>query len=489
MAVILYSIANIARAGATRSGYHSGRLMCQVGKRMRACRSGIARSGATRMGLDQTVTNQRRLRQNSLQINDTGLTEIPTCSFVITSSLADRPQDGDPVIIAVGTLQNRLFGGHLKNPQESKYSNSWYVYECTAEGYQKELRSRLVNATYEDQRAGAIVKVILAAYTTGFTWTGGIQDGALIEEKSFNFVSVLDACNQLANLSGFIFYVNHRKQVFFTSRTKHTAPWAISDSESFDNLEIGEDSSELKNRVILRYCELEEITETFKGDSEQERFILSEEPVEIISLKVDGADVTYDSKYSTDNSGNDFSIRYGSEKYIQTVSHATLTASNILEIVYMGKRPARLIVNATSAQSARASLEGGGGIYEHLIEERGIANRADALARAQDELTRFSEVLLTASYERKDKVFAFFQNRLRVGMQQSLTARGRSTALSIESITLSVFRHENDRTLGFLQQVSLGPVKQTLTDVFQGIDRKIKKQKTEVSETEEIVNV
>lgn len=480
--MIQYSIAGACKFGITKFGYHSGQLLCQVGKRLRAAKFGWARFGATKFGLDSTISHLRHLRKKSLKIQDT-IDEVPTCNFsMIATTLSEKPLDGQLTLIAIGTLQNRFFAGHLANPKETKYGG-WYQYDCSVQGFTKDLRRRLVQETYEDETAGEIVQDLITTYAAGFTWAGDMQAGEDIEEIKFNFVSVLDACNELAQRSNYVFYVDPRKEVHFKAQDKHSAPWDVSDSEVYTDLNIDEDSSELRNRVIVRYSNLTDMTESFKGDSTQKVFHLAEKPHDISSLTVNGSPVTYGTRYAEDNESNDFSINYDAGT-IHTQAHATLTAANTLACTYAGKAPARIIVNDTDSQSVRASLEGGDGIYESVIEDRDIFSLADAQLRAKEELRNFGSVRVSASYQRRESVFAFFTNRLRVGMQQDITARGRNHTLIIDGITISVIRHEDNRNLTFLQEVSLSPIKHDLTAVFRKLFKDTSKQEENLIETE-----
>ena len=481
-----YAIVNKCWVGTTRAGYHSGKLLCQIGKRLVPARVGRARAGASLIGLLTTVSNLRHIRKNTLRIYDLGRSEVPTCEFSIQSRLATRPQDGQMVVIAVGTLLNRLFAGHISNPSETHLSGPWFQYGCSAQGFAKALLRRLVNRVYREMYAGKIVEDLLEHYAPNFYGAGNMEKGVFIEEISFDFVSVLDACNTLANRSGYVFYVTPLREIRFMPQDKHSAPWDVSDQERYSGLRINEDSSELKNRIIVRYSKLIEMTEDFRGDGETKQFYLLEEPHEITGITVNGTPVTYGTRYAEDNSEHDFSIRH-SEKYISTMKHPVLTANEVLSVSYWGKTPARLVINDTRSQAERAAREGGDGIHEFLINDREIFSLADARQRAEDELARYSNVRISATYNRKESVFDFFRNRLLVGMSQCLTARGRDEMLTISKVTITVCQHEGNSNLAFMQDVSLGETP-SLTDVFREVTQSNQEQQ-DIAEIETVMNL
>ena len=477
-----YSMTGACRFGVTRFGYHSGKLLCQIGKRRPPSRFGKARFGASRFGTPDVITNQRHLRKASLNIQDT-LDEVPTCSFTMLSDAANRPRDGHLVIIAVGTLQNRLFAGYLSSPKETRHGGPWYQYDCTVQGFSRDFQRRLVSATYQNQYTGEIIQDLVTRDTQGFFWAGDMQKGVLIEEISFNFVTVWDACLELAERSGYVFYVDAMKEVHFKPQDKHIAPWEVSAQERYTDLSIDEDSSELKNRVIVRYTELRDMTQSFKGDGTKKEFTLIEEPYEVTKLQVNGADVTFGTRYAEDNSEHDFSVNT-SEKYLTNSEYAVLTADDTLNVWYQGKILARLIVNDRESQQRRAQLECSDGIYESVIEDREILSQADALLRAQDELRQYSSVRVSASYRRYESVYNLFRHRLKVGMQQRITTRGRDQTLTVNSIGLSVLVHEDNHRLTFAQNVSLSPGKSDLTSVFREILDETGEQESTASEIE-----
>jgi hypothetical protein len=468
MPVPLYAIVGPTRVGGTRVGYHSGQLLVQVGKRLYPSRVGAFRVGGSRLGLLSLASRLRTVAQKSLTIEDSGLTEAPTCNLSLKIPYSERPQNGEICIAAIGTLENRLFGGRLTAPNSQKLVGDYDFVDCEAVGFLHELQRRRIFETYTGYTAKEILEFILTNYTTGFFWYGLLEDGVAIDEITFNGETVLQACNELAGRSDYVFWVDPNKKVYFRPKTETVAPWVVSDIEIFSNLQVTPDFSELKNRVYVGYAETTALIQTFSGDGVRGEFYTSEPIESIISLQVDGTPVTYGSRYLEDNSGNDFAINF-EQGYIKNSAHPILSSAQNLGISYLGKVPARITVNHLQSQADASAREGGDGIYETAIEDYEIIGRSNALQKAEEILDKYALAYYSASYRRQEYVFTYFLNRLNVGMLQSITARGRNLSLQIDKIQISIWSHSDDEALGIEMDVSLKDRKSGFFEIFQSI--------------------
>lgn len=462
-----YALAGIGVAGMMVAGYHSGDLLTHVGKYYLPAVAGIGRAGLMVAGLRAYSPSWRNFQKSSLRIEDTGLSEVPTATFTITCAAADRPLDGQPVIIGIGSYHNPIFGGYLTNPQETHLGGDQYAYKCTAEGWTRDLRKRLISAIYENQWTGDMIEDLISTYVPHFHLLGNVGKGVYLREISFDFLSLLEACNELATRSGYLFWIDPLKEVHFKPQEKQTATWNLDTTEKWSDLNISEDSSQIKTRVIVRYSVLEERTDTFTGDGSTEVFILTELPHEITSLTVEGAAVTYGSRYHENNENNDFSVYYDKGE-LHAQAYGTPDSGDSIVCAYTAKIPARLIVNHAAAQLDRRVKEGGDGIYDLLITDReGILSTAEARERAEAEFEAAAWPLITATYTCKDAVFDFLTHRLRVGMSQQISARGRNLTLTVERVSIGVATRDGSPRWKLQQDVSLGPVPGDLGDLFQ----------------------
>lgn len=464
------AIVGVARVGAARVGYCPTGLLCQVGKRTLPARVGVARVGAVRVGATILYTALRYLEQSSFQLRDSGYTEPPTCDFEIICLDTDvRPRVGEMVVIAVGTLRRRLFGGALAICTESRrYAASGRsVYRCQAVGFLRRLqRIKDIFASYTSALAGDILKALFAEHAPTFDATL-IQDGPTLNNLVFDGCSLLEACNTLAAQANYLFYINPLRQVVFRPQDAELAPWVLTD-ESASSIEITENDDAFVSRVIVRYSTPERRTQHFLGDGETKEFPLYGTIDAVHSLTVDDAAVSYGWRYTEDNSENDFSIRGTNPAYIATVSHPVLAVGERLSITYTALFPTRITVSDRSAMTARQSLEGGSGLYDEMLTNRDL-RVTDAVALANETLWRAENASLSVTYSRLELLSHLFTRLLRVGQLQTVQVHAYNTQLMIQEITISVLRPASDLSVILQLDVQLGRKIYTLTDIFKSL--------------------
>jgi hypothetical protein len=465
MSLAEYAQSDLGVSDLMVSGYGDLTLLVQLGKYYIPNSSGIGESGLMVSGCESQGAALALVEPEGFRIEDAGLTAIPEATFQVVRDPDDAPQDGDPVIIAVGTLQDRLFGGYLTNPKAVEIASDYVRYQCTARGWARDLEKRLISGRWQNEYAGDILRDILSTYTPQFICGGYVQDGIQLADYQADEESLLSLCNALADQCGYVFYLDPVRDVHFHQAVTLAAPWDIEDAARFGNLQISPDSKDLVNRVIVRYSELRSQAESFVGDGAAKEFTLAYPPFEVSSLTVNGVAVTYGSSYSEDNSTNDFGIDY-TRGIIKTMAHATLTVAQTLAIAYTAKFPARLERSHRASIDDRIDKEGGDGLYDLLITDRNLVAIADARARADAELGLYAWPRVSASYVRVEPVGDIFANRLQVGQQQRLNYLGFNELLNIEKVTLEVLR-PSPTDLIFLQNVALGPQPKTLKEVLQ----------------------
>ena len=137
-------------------------------------------------------------------------------------------QRGQPVELydAEDTL---IFGGVIDVPEKVAMAPTGGLYHsisCIDWHYLAD--KRLVVAAWAvPTSAGTIVTATHASYLAAEGVTipaGAVQDGPLIPEAIFNYVSVAEAYDILAEMAGFTWFIDENKQLFFIDRTTYVAP-------------------------------------------------------------------------------------------------------------------------------------------------------------------------------------------------------------------------------------------------------------------------
>lgn len=449
-----YAIAGVGVAGMMRAGCYEVKLLAQVGKYYTPASAGMGVAGLMSAGCLAQGTALRIIEQDGFSVADEGAAVVPTASFRIVCQPDAAPRDGDPVVIALGTLRQPIFGGYLVNPEATEFTPEWVSYACTAQGWTRDVSRRLVTAAWTEKYAGQIAREVLATYAPNLI-ADDIADGVYLAAHSATYATALAVCQALAARSGCVFSVDAARHVHFAPAETLPAPWDITSGTQFSDLKITQDASQLVNRCVVLFSEMRDAAQSFVGDGATVDFTMAYAPHEVSALTVNGAAVTFGTHYAEDNADKDFSVDY-ERGVINTRKHATLTASDTLSIAYTAKIPARLTRTHAASVAARAAIEGSDGVYEMLIDDREISSLKDARTRADEEFAQYAFPRVSASYTRVDSILDLLGNRLRVGMLQRLNFWGVDEWLEIQKVTLSALNNINDYRLHFRQAVELG---------------------------------
>ena len=112
----------------------------------------------------------------------------------------------------------------------------------------------LVSRTYEHMTAGEIVRDILIR-TIGSSFgvqAGTIANGPVIEHAEFSYRKVTDALNALADVAGFMWWIDHDLKLHFNVREAYEAPFAITDTtKHYSNLTVTRTMEGYRNRQYV----------------------------------------------------------------------------------------------------------------------------------------------------------------------------------------------------------------------------------------------
>ena len=472
---ISYSLLNGCRLGNTRLGYHSGVFLMQIGRRLSAARLGWARLGGTRLNMTDTFDALRCFEYDTLQISQSQ-GQSPSLSVDIKEDYATRPAAGETVICGIGTLKNRLFFGRIGRLTEPEKAG-WTTYSIDADHISKDLEGVKVFKTFTGKSAADILQELFDDYTTGYFWRATNKTGLFFSSKEFRGESLFQVGNQLAELSGVKFSVTNNKMILFDTPIERDLS-AVADPPRYElDLTLTEDCKEFISQVIMLYSDVSELTQDFKGNGTQKEFNLSLPAYSVTSLKVNGTAVTWGERNKEDNSNNDFSVDLD-KGVIYTSKHSTLTASDTLSIVYMGRVPARLTVTDGDAKTLWADISGTPGIVTRVEEARDIISREEAQEAAENLLTQYARIYYEGAYSLKKHVFAL--PAMNVGDKQAITARSRNISLQIQKIDISIYIPGQGERLYLQYNVNLGERTYSLENDLKKVDDKTNKESDQV---------
>jgi len=227
-----YALSNVARSGATRSGYVGGGAFIAVG--------GLPATGDVKLG--------------TLEIVDE-LNETPnTCRFRIIGPTTITT--GQEVIITLGSQNGlRLFAGHVLAAQQSYWEKPVNVRtDVQAVDYTWQFGFPKVTKRYANLSASAIVQDLIATYAAANGFTGLHVAAGLptIPEITFTNEDLGEALSRTANRIGAYWYVDYFKDVhFFFTDTAQTPSALVPTHPSLDNVTRDTDRSQALTRVYV----------------------------------------------------------------------------------------------------------------------------------------------------------------------------------------------------------------------------------------------
>lgn len=395
-------------------------------------------------GTDRT----ERVAANSIKIQNILTRKRDSLTFKVRSYTGDTftPSLGQEVIVTLdGT---RVFGGIIVEREMVSQTYKTFDWAITCEDYTRLLDRRLVPDAYENQTVDEIIADIKTRYMpAGFT-TVNVNCPVTTKYVRFNYVPVSRALEQLAELTGYDWYVDYNKDIHFFLPSSEPAPIDIEDgngSHEYDSLIIRSDNSQIRNSIVVRGGEYR--ARSFTGEYE----FLGTEAVVPLPYKFSefAATLTGDPlSVGIDNidDPNDFDALHNyQEKVLKFKPEDKPSVGSVL--VYAGLPNVPVIVRVSS-QAAIANLssdEGGDGVVEHLIIDHSISSKEGARQRALADLEIYKTTL-------SDGEFMTTTAGLKAGQRIRInsTSRGIDEYYIINRVTLAQWT-----TGAFVYQVSL----------------------------------
>ncbi len=355
----------------------------------------------------------------TLRVENILTKQVDRCTFSILAYQGKtfRPRIGQEVIVTDNGT--RIFGGLILRATNKSDAVGTIVWEVECTDYTRLLDQHLVAETYEDMTVTQIIAdIALNWLPAGFT-TVQVDCSQTIDYIQFKYEAPSDCLKQLADLTGYDYFVDYYKDIYFQSPTSNMAPFGLTDGGgNFDNnsLVIRSDNSQMRNSILIRGGEYEgtKFTASQRADGKQITFNLPYKYHEFaatltghrLSLGVDYLDSpdSYDALYNF----NEKLLRF--KESDRPNQNATLSFSGLPLL------PVVVRYNDPVAIAATLSAEGqGDGIYEYLVIDKSINTQVAARERAQAEIQIYGETL-------SEGEFATETSGLRAGMRININS-------------------------------------------------------------------
>ncbi len=316
------------------------------------------------------------------------------CSFQTKNF---KPNEGDEVIIESDEL-GRLFGGIIDKVQLTRTINGTSFYKVDIFDYVLQFDRYLVVETYRNVSADFIAKDIVAKYCGGFT-INNIRNGApIIEEIIFDYKRPSECFKELCDYVGWEFYVDYFRDVWFfdPSEVNISAPNIIEDGVKFRNLKHTIDTQGLRNRVYVRGGTMlsDPFTYEVKADGSARIWTLPHKPHEIT---FNLGNVGIENVHKEEDFA--FLMNY-QEKYVRASEQTSTPAQGTtLSFTYKYDIDVITMVEDIESQQAIASVQGGDGVYEHVIVDESLVTIDAAEAAGNADLRQHANPRVKGSFE------------------------------------------------------------------------------------------
>jgi hypothetical protein len=322
---------------------------------------------------------------------------------LVDTTGAYRPAVNAEVIITDGAT--RYFGGFIDSFTEELTINGnqaslSYTVDCVS--YDALADRRLVAASYENptQTLFDLVSDIVTNVLTGDgITTTNVDTGPVIERIKFNYVTASSVFNELANISGFAWWIDENKNLYFKPRSAIAAPFAVNSSNA-RNVSITRAVEVYRNKQFIRAgVDLTAPrTENFVGDGTQKAWVLAY-PVGAVptSITVGGTPQTIGIRGV--EVGFDFYWNLADSTISQDDGAGAVGAGVAIAVTYQGQFPILISAQADSEVAAQAAVSGVSGVFEAIEQRTNIDDDETALSVAQGLLRRYGKILRRLRFE------------------------------------------------------------------------------------------
>lgn len=349
--------------------------------------------------LPQYVTNSALITeivQNKANKMELDITVKPSQSI---------PREGSEIIFKDGA--RFLFGGYISKVEIDELGvGQFFNCHVEASDYAYTFNNKVARRSYENHTLKYIVEDLITEYVDagyGYTTTN-VATGPTIDSINFDHISLRKCFEKLQKLTGYVWFVDYQKNVYFQTQTADTAPESITDSSgNHESLGIAYDTSQVRNSVIVignsdgeQSANTE--TETFTGDGVTRSWELQAKPSQVSTIKLN----TVSKQFSLDVNERDtdfFTYSFSGQSFRVAQGGTTPAVSDSIEIVYYPRVP--IIAKEIDSESIAffAALDGGDGVYEYTIKEDSITTKEEATSRALEELAQYGDPLVDGRFK------------------------------------------------------------------------------------------
>jgi len=363
------------------------------------------------------------------------------------------------------------FGGIVDTVKSSLVdsANSFKRIDVSGIDYTVIAERRVISYAYDSNIfAGQIVQNILNNYLSEESIeVGEILNGEELDRAVFPFKTIKEIFDTLAAISGYIWFIDYDKKLYFIERTTFSSEFDITDYTKLLSFELSEGNPNYRNvqYVIGPKVLTDALTEYFKGDGNQKTFTvgypIKQEPTIYVN------DVIQDVGIKGVETGKSWYWKLDDNTITQDQGATPLSSSDILKVEYIGSFPLIIKVTNYAELTSRKLTEGfGTGKYERVDMDTNMSDYEQGLSTARGILNEYGTIGYHANYITTDKITSGTLQNI------SLSAFNVSTDFLITSVRISY----NEGLIFYEVEASSGPVDESWEDIFCKIAKNAKEK-------------
>jgi len=236
-----------------------------------------------------------------------------------------------------------------------------------------------------------------------------IDLGPELGEILFSYETVSECFDQLADLTGYFWYVDANKKLHFTDITTYRAPYDLNPSvwQNYRKVKVRKSREKYRNIQYLTGIKLETDMKTneFLGDGENRTFALSYGVASKPAIYINDVQVSADliDVHKDDAVQDDIEWFYtiGEKDITQSTqdSFTPLSGSQTLKVTYIGLYDAVKRSRNDAEIAARALVENGSGVYVQVENDDKIDDNALADQKISGLLRRYGRIARFVEFE------------------------------------------------------------------------------------------
>jgi hypothetical protein len=351
-----------------------------------------------------SVTQTTKMVVGSLRIASRLNTRNRASLSLVDPTGTYRPSVGAEVIVDDGA-STRYFGGFIDSFTESltiEGNQTALSYEVECVSYDALADRRLVAASYESgsQTLSTIVSDVVTNFLTGDgLTTTNVDTGPIIDRLKFNYVPASAVFDELANITGYAWWVDESKALWFKPRAGVAAPISI-DATNARRVTVNRTTEVYRNKQLIRAgVDLTASrTESFSGNGTQKAWTLAY-PVGAAPTNLTVGGVAKTVGIRGVDTGKDWYYQIGDPVVSQDDGAAAVGAAVAIAVTYQGQFPILINAQSDTAIAAQAALNGASGIYEALEERPNLNDDEGAASVAEGLLRRYGSIPRRLTFE------------------------------------------------------------------------------------------